>query len=622
MPTLAPMKRSGLMAILVAPLLLVAQLAVTSPALALSPNCGGGPPEVRLTGGGQVRVFAMQHKQDLTDNATYQSIKDSLDCELAARVDPYRATDHPNVVVYNELIGLSYGTEGSRGFPARNAASTATFVDTLAGQAGAAGIGGVAVPYAGPIAYYTTVFGPPADTPSTIDRLFTAITDTMVRAVVENVSSLARAHGVYIVFGAPMVTQEGAACTGKYAGWAACPGWHNSTSPADVAALADPDLATGSRCVGEAVSPCVYVADTTNVDNVAMFFAPDGTLYDMQPKVNLTGLEINPLGWHQANAATIHAIGLRGADATRFPAVKFGVGISLDAFETEVGSVPCPAEADPGMKPNHYPRFMQCLDSKGVNVFLQPEFNDGSAACMSWTDFTENCGPMGSWQPLSWMRSAWFAVQGRKNGSFVFPHFQYAVNPFMVGNLFDIVGDGQSAIFSRDDPRASVSWYSGDSADALYNGAGVGIYTDRADDPAFRQFEGPRPGFLALARWIIPEGTPASLYRCKPASPGSACPVAPGDAGSLQSCEKGLAPGSGVTTGPCAENAYRVTALVADLFPTPGEVAAPSTPAATAPQALPLTARGPRLPRWIAPLGLAVVLIAGLSAAGARRRRS
>jgi hypothetical protein len=318
---------------------------LSQPAAAASPNCGGSP-DVVLAGGGQVRVFAMQHKEDLVDDATYQSIRDSLDCELASKVDPYRASDHPNVVVFNELTGLSYGTEGARGALARNGSSQATLVEQLVGVQGGAGIGTVAAGYAPQIALYGAALGAPApgDVPATVDLLFTAVTDTMVRAVVENVSSLARQHGVYIVFGAPLVTKEGAACTGQYAGWAACPGWHRSADPTDIARYADPAVAPNYA----------YVADTSAVENVALFFAPDGSLYDMQPKVNLTGIEIGTLGWHQANASTIHAIGLRGADAARFPTVKFGVGISLDAFETATSTNPCPAEADPGPKPNPY----------------------------------------------------------------------------------------------------------------------------------------------------------------------------------------------------------------------------------------------------------------------------
>ena len=586
-----------------------------------TPNCSGGP-DVVLTGGGQVRVFAMHHKQDIAEDTSYATIRASLDCELATRVDPYRAADHPNLVVYNELNGLAYGTEGSRGFAVRNAAPGATFLDQVTGIAGAAAIGGVVPSYHAPFVYYSSKFGVPSGQAAIVGQFFTSITDTLVRATVENLSALAKRHGVYIVFGTPLVVNEGPACTGQYTGWAACPGWHRSTNPVDIAALQDPDLAPASY---------VYVADTNNVDNVEMFFAPDGSLYDMQPKVNLTGIEITSLGWHQANASTIHSIGLYGADATRFPAIRMGVGISLDAFETAIGSNPCPPEAPAGTTPNPYPQFMQCLDSKGVNLFIQPEFNDGNKDCVSWTDFTEDCGstqPRPNWQPLSWMRSAWFAVQGRgPTGAFVFPHFQYAVNPFMVGNLFDITGDGQTAIFARDDPRAAPGWYSGDQSSALYSGAGVGVYTDRPDDPRYARFEGPQPGFLALTPWVIPEGAAAAAYRCKPATRTSACPTGAlpaGDPGSLQSCEKGLAPGSGVTTGACAENQYRSTVLVADLFPVAGGTPTPvmSAAASPSPSTLPMTSAGgsPRLAAW-GLLGLGAALAGGLLVLGRRARR-
>ncbi|MGI8610407.1 MAG: hypothetical protein ACR2MY_14490 [Candidatus Dormibacteria bacterium] len=617
------------------PALAIAGLAISLmaggvPTSAASPssNCTVSP-DALLTGGGQLRVFAMQHKQDLADDATYQSIRDSLDCELAARVDPYRAADHPNLVVYNELNGLAYGTEGSRGAAARSGGPAATLGDQLVGVAGGGGIGTVAAGYGPPLSYYTARFGVPAGVPGTVSRLFTALTDTMVRAVVENVSALAKKHGVYIVFGAPLAVQEGAACTGQYAGWVACPGWHRSTSPADIAALQDPDLAP---------APFVYVADTDAIDNVALFFGPDGALYDMQPKVNLTGIEIGTLGWHQAAATTIHAIPLEGNDAARFPQVRMGVGISLDAFETATSAAACPVEASAGTRSNPFPQFMQCLDSKGVNVLLQPEFNDGSKDCASWTDFTEDCGAaQASWQPLSWMRSSWFAVQGRApSGAFLFPHFRYAVNPFLVGNLFDITGDGQSAIFARDDPRARPGWYAGDRSAALYNGTGVGTYTDRADDPRYRRFEGPQDGFLALTPWVIPEGSPGAAYRCRPmvrakpdcqtaTGPPASTPgaLAIGEPGSLQSCEKGLAPGSGVASGTCAENQYRASVLVADLFPTgtaPTGRPAPSP----SPAGLPLTtttALPPMAATLIAATPLALIIGVVLLSAAWRRRR-
>jgi predicted amidohydrolase len=523
----------------------------------------------------------MQHRTVLHDADTYTTIYQSLDRELHAHVDPYKSADHANLVVFNELNGLTYAVEGIRGKNARDNAAALTHTDHVSGQEGAAAIGAVAPAYAGPVAYYGTLAGfpPPSGQAQTVERLFTGITDTLVRAVVENSACLAQSHGVYVVIGTPLPIVEGASCVGAYAGWVACPGWHKSTSPADIAALQDPDLAP---------SPYVYVADTPNVDNVELVFAPDGSLYDLQPKVNLTSTELTVVGWNQASASTIHAIPLAGADALRFPQVKMGIGISLDAFEAGTSSTPCPAEAGGQTITNPYPQFMQCLDSLGVNLFLQPEWNAAIPDCMSWTDFAEAgstggatpCGAGWSWQPLSWMKSAWQAVQGRNpDGTFTYKNFMYAVNPFIVGHLFDVTGDGQTAIFSRYDPRARSGWYAGDSSASLY--ASAGLYTDRADSPEFAQYEGPQPGFLALTSWVIPESSPAATYRL------TTPPLKPGDPGSLQSCERGLAPDSGVTpalatsqfgTDLCAENNYHSNALIADLDLSAGGAPVPEAP--------------------------------------------
>ncbi len=214
------------------------------------------------------------------------------------------------------------------------------------------------------------------------------------------------------------------------------------------------------------------------------------------------------------------------------------------------------------------------------------------------------------------MRSAWFSVQGRNpDGSFVFKNFLYAVNSFIVGHLFDVAGDGQTAIFSRFDPRAVSGWYAGDSSADLYRVAGP--FTDRADSPEFAQFEGPQPGFLALASWVIPESSPAARYRTR------APALAPADPGSLQSCEHGLAPDSGVTpaaaisrfgTALCSENSYHSTALVADLDLNPG-----SRPVAPLGASLPMTSPGD--PRWTTRGGLLLLLLLGASLALSERDR-
>ncbi len=112
----------------------------------------------------------------------------------------------------------------------------------------------------------------------------------------------------------------------------------------------------------------------------------------------------------------------------------------------------------------------------------------------------------------------------------------------------------------RDRASRFSYWYVGDSSDALYNGTGVGTYTDRPDNARYRDFEGPKPGVLGLTSWTIREtDLPAALYRVK--NP----PLPAGNPGSLQSCEHGLAAGSCVAAGPCSENKYKASALIADM---------------------------------------------------------
>jgi hypothetical protein len=205
--------------------------------------------------------------------------------------------------------------------------------------------------------------------------------------------------------------------------------------------------------------------------------------------------------------------------------VRLGIAISLDAFEHRRARHPCASAAD----------YVGCLAARGANLLLQPEFNDGTASCPSWSSFQQACGPP-TWQPLAWMLSSWWDVRHLRA-------FAYAVNPFMVGNLYDLTGDGQSAIFARADPRARRNAYAGDRQALSYY----------PDPRSLAPLDGPQPGFLALEPWVI-----GGRLRFLPGLPA-------GSAASLQSCEAGLAPGSGVERGSCAENRYLSGALIARL---------------------------------------------------------
>ena len=79
---------------------------------------------------------------------------------------------------------------------------------------------------------------------------------------------------------------------------------------------------------------------------------------------------------------------------------------------------------------------MRCLSKLGANLVIQDEANPGP-----WT------GPDGNgiekWQPLSWMTSTYRTVSDPS------VDFDYNVTAMMVGNLADLVFDGQSAITER-----------------------------------------------------------------------------------------------------------------------------------------------------------------------------
>ena len=87
------------------------------------------------------------------------------------------------------------------------------------------------------------------------------------------------------------------------------------------------------------------------------------------------------------------------------------------------------------------------------------------------------------WQPLSWMGSAYRAVSDPT------VHFDYAVNPFMVGNLSDTPFDGQSAILAAG-LRGHGCHYVGDGA----------VVPARPPAPRVRGLQAPVPRARAVGR--------------------------------------------------------------------------------------------------------------------------
>lgn len=153
------------------------------------------------------------------------------------------------------------------------------------------------------------------------------------------------------------------------------------------------------------------LASGADVFNTAYLFDPDGRVVGSQRKVHLVDLEAENL---DLSPAPIDCLAV-----TPTPVGRVGIAICYDAFHDDV---------------------LQKLRSQRVQVLVQPSANPAA-----WDD----------WQRDDWARGAWRAVLeggGRP---------LYAVNPMMVGSLFDLTFQGQSGIFTARPELGREAGYAG-----------------------------------------------------------------------------------------------------------------------------------------------------------------
>jgi hypothetical protein len=412
---------------------------------------------------GAVRVFAMQLKQELRHVVTYDSYRTKIECMIRDYVVPNLARGEPNLVVFNEDVGLATIATGSRGAGARAIAGARPSCEPEGVPCGVvAALGALDAGYSRQLAYYRARF--PQLHP--LSGVFVAATDTFARGFMQTFSDMARRYGVYILGSNDQAP------------------FRESTDPSDIDALADPDLPRPAS---------VYVATSDSVYNDAFMWAPSGHVVMSNKKVPLTPIE-NELGF-----AAGPSTGPAAADNLRPYAIprsgaRVGVATSLPAFM--YGDPP--AGTDPCSDTSAY--YMRCLDRLGANVVAQDEANDGRWA---------GNGGGGYWQPLEWMGSTYRAVADPTVS------FQYNVDPMMVGNLVDLPFDGQSAITQRGLQGAGCH-YAGNAALDPADG-----------DPSWAAPDaGDKPEFLALAPWVRGDA-PRSELRDTGAklAPGSGDPL-------------------------------------------------------------------------------------------------
>jgi hypothetical protein len=419
------------------------------------------------------RVFAVQYKQDPRNVASYGSFRDKIECMLRTYVLGHLAGHRPNVVVFNEDIGLATLATGSRGAVAREffARPDGPSCGTAAQPCGALGaLASITAAYGGPLAVYRTRFPGMGG----LSEGFVATTDTVVRSFMGTFSALARRHRLYMI------------------GSGDLPSFTQSSAPADLLAFSDPDLHPRPASV--------YVATSSAVHNQAFMWGPRDVrssgpdvmrnVVATNLKVPLTSLE-TLLGIVPGPATGTAAVA--NLEPYRLPGTRARIGFatSLPAF---IYGTPARG-VDPCSDVSQF--YMRCLNKLGANLVIQDDANPGS-----WTGADGN--GIEQWQPMSWMGSTYRTVSDPS------VRFDYNVTAMMVGNLADLPFDGQSAITQRG-LRGRGCHYIGN-----------GRFVAAEDQTVFKGDAGSRPRFLALAPWVAPDGPRATLREVGAAlAPGS-----------------------------------------------------------------------------------------------------
>jgi len=430
---------------------------------------------------GDLRVFAIQYRVDLAHAVSIKSYRTAMRALMDELVVPQMVAGRPALVVYPEAVGLLVLAIGERGksfralgdspvAPAENDVPVA-LIGAMAELAEASG---------DRIEAYRQRFGELGPT-----ALHLASTDTAARAFSQTFSAIARDYGVWVVAGNYQA---------PYA---------ETSEPSEITAFANP---------GDSVA---YVATTPRVTNATFLWGPDDVdvhaplgetnMLARNEKVPLTEME-ELLGFGEGptegdggreNAAWVDVAGFRVGFATSLPAFTYGYPFGER-----------PAGFDPFT--DLRASYAAAQDALGVDVMVQADANGPWAVPVA----------SGAWQPLEWMGSTWRAVADPT------VRFRYNVTPMMVGNLLDLMFDGQSSITARG--------HVGDGMRFVGN-----AQRGPADPVEYDVYAGDKAEFLAISPWLVPDAPREQLVALSQA----------------------LSPGSGSTM----ENAYIETAIFADL---------------------------------------------------------
>ena len=321
-------------------------------------SCG-----IDIAGDGEsLRVFAIGPVIRYAEMEDYATFCKAWDDVVRTEVLPCLADDKPNLLVFPENASLAGAFIGSRGAVGRSETETLPAFLSLAQS------------YVEPIRYYAQRY----PDLSLGERLVLGVTDTLVRAF-QTFPAIAARYQVYVAVSSDFAMAE------------------PSQDPADIEALADPDLDSVSE---------VYVATEGAAYNWGLYFGPDGQEIARIAKSYLVPAEEDLLDLSHGPLTQMRPVAL--------PFARSGMVISKDAW---------------------MPGLLHRLDALGANLNLQPEAFSGWAV----EEYE------GDWLPDIVRQSAWDHTQ--RHGS-----FRHTVTSCIKGNLLDLVFDCQSHVTKKSQP--------------------------------------------------------------------------------------------------------------------------------------------------------------------------
>lgn len=283
----------------------------------------------------QVRLVVTAFKQDLSQAESYADFRQAVFDHFDTHVVPLLADERPNLVVYPERLDQLAALVGQRGQVARSRLREGETLTTarlwLYG------------PYAPQIGYYRGQYGGLTET----QYLQLAMTDTIVRALVESFADLARHGGVHVVVGG------------------ALPEYRVATA-AEATAVGDV----------EADGPA-YVATSPAVAAQTLVLSPQGEIVATRPKLYLESRERSD----GTTGEGLTAGGFRDLRVIDLPFVRLGIAAGSDALMPDVGAR---------------------LEQQGAEILVQPLRHGRWGASQ---------GSISLWPPDRFRRGTWIQVQ-------------------------------------------------------------------------------------------------------------------------------------------------------------------------------------------------------------------